>query len=240
VIRNKFFLPILSVFLFSSCVVHSDVTQEQEVATPISDLNVACANNTQSIEELKAENAKIRGELERLEHLIKQKEASIVANEEKNQENKINQEPAVVAATAAVAAKKNAATVVVPVPTSLDIDEQYKLAKKNHDQKNYAEAEKYYTAMVGSKSIWYDERARFFLGKMYVDSGDYKKAIITFQDFIDKYPNSKNTANAIYTQAEAFYALNQKQEAEVFYKDVIQRFPRTKEASLAKKRLKTL
>ena len=75
---------------------------------------------------------------------------------------------------------------------------------------------------------------------MYADSGQYKKAIIAFQEFADKYPKSKNIANAVYAQAESFLALNQKKEAEVFFKDVIQRFPRTKEASLARKRLKAL
>ena len=93
---------------------------------------------------------------------------------------------------------------------------------------------------MGSKSVWYDEKAMFFLGKMYADSGQYKKAIISFQEFIDKYPKSKNVANAIYAQAESFLALNQKKDAEVFFKDIVQRFPRTKEASLARKRLKAL
>ena len=75
---------------------------------------------------------------------------------------------------------------------------------------------------------------------MYADSGQHKKAIIAFQDFADKYPKSKNIANAVYAQAESFLAMGQKNDAEVFFKDVIQRFPKTKEASLAKKRLKTL
>jgi len=216
------------------------VKQEQETPTAINDLQVACANNAQSIEELKAENAKIKGELEKLSYLIEQGTTATnkanLAEAQKVQDVKLGQEPP--------------ANMIVPAPivvstetkktTTLDIDEQYKLARKNHEQKNYAEAEKYYTAMIGSKSAWFDEKARFFLGKMYADAGDHKKAIITFQDFVDKYPKSKNIANAVYAQAESFLALNQKQEATVFFKDVIQRFPRAKEATLAKQRLKSL
>jgi TolA-binding protein len=57
---------------------------------------------------------------------------------------------------------------------------------------------------------------------------------------VDKYPKSKNIANAVYAQAECFMSLDQKAEAQVFFKDVIQRFPRAKEATLAKQRLKSL
>ncbi len=222
--RNK--LPILILpLLLTGCVAHTSsigIKQEQDVSTTISELQVAVANNAQSIEDLKLENAKMRGDIEKLEYQIKQNEAAMaknkIAEEEQVEDNKLDQE----------------------VIGNIDIDEQYKLARKHHDQNDYAEAEKYYKAIVGSKSVWYDEKAMFFLGKMYADSGQYKKAIISFQEFIDKYPKSKNVANAIYAQAESFLALNQKKDAEVFFKDIVQRFPRTKEASLARKRLKAL
>lgn len=223
------------IFVLSGCVFNStQVKQEQETPTAINDLQVICANNAQSIEELKAENAKIKGELEKLSYLLEQKTVATnkanIAEAQKVQDVKLEQEASTVVAPAPIVAKVE----------TLDIDEQYKLARKNHEQKNYAEAEKHYLAMIGSKSLWFDEKARFFLGKMYADSGDNKKAIITFQDFVDKYPKSKNIANAVYAQADCFMALNQKQEAQVFFKDVIQRFPRAKEASLAKQRLKSL
>jgi len=230
-----------SLLFFPACLFNSpNVKQEQEAPTAISDAQVTCANNAQSIEELKTENAKIKGELERLSHLLEQRDLATnkanIAEAQKVQDVNLEQEPS--------APLPTPAPVVAEAETkkveTLDIDEQYKLARKNHEHKNYAEAEKYYTGMIGNKSTWFDEKARFFLGKMYADSGDHKKAIITFQEFIDKYPKSKNIANAVYSQADSFMALGQKQEAQVFFKDVMQRFPRTKEASLAKQRLKHL
>ena len=227
-------LPLLSGCVFNS----TQVKQEQETPTAISDAQITCANNAQSIEELKAENAKIRGELEKLTYLVEQRAATTnnanVAESQKMQDVKLEQEAPTSPAPAT-------APVAAPTPTiTSDIDELYKLARKNHEQKKYAEAEKYYNAMIGGKSAWFDEKARFFLGKMYTDQGEYKKAIITFQDFADKYPKSKNIANAVYAQADCFIALDQKQEAKVFFNDVIQRFPRTKEATQAKQRLKSL
>jgi len=263
VIKNNhklnFGAGLLLTFLFYGCIASTDVKTEQETPTVINDLQVACANNAQNIEELKAENAKIRGEMEKLEHSIKQYEAALNKNNivaaEKEQAGNLSQEvtanasttvgtPAATGAPAAASTAPTAATtaavVTAAAATTNDIDERYKLARKNHEQKNYEIAEKYYTSMIGTKSSWSDEKSRFFLGKMYVEWGQYKKAIIALQDFADKYPKSRNIANAVYAQAESFLALNQKKEAEVFLKDVIQRFPRTEEAKLARKRLQSI
>ena len=224
---------------FFGCVVSSDIKREDDVSTTISNTQVETANNTQSIEELKAENSKIKGELEKLTYIVKQQETlmntkftELTAAINKNNVASAEQTAAITAG--AVNSEENKKL------ENIDIDERYKLARKNHDQKNYAEAERYYASMVGTKSAWYDERARFFLGKVYLDSAQYKKAIISFQDFVEKYPKSKNIANAVYAQAESFLAIEQKKEAEVFLNDVVQRFPRSKEASLARKRLKSL
>ena len=238
---NTKLIPVSLMLLLSGCVFNSgQVKQEQEsptavAPTAISALQVACANNAQSIEELKLENAKIKGELEKLSHLLEQRDEAKVEDV-----SVTTQTPATTPTTAVAASAVVAATAETKKAETTDVDELYKLARKNHEQKNYTEAEKYYTAMLGSKSTWFDEKARYFLGKMYSDAGDNKKAIITFQDFVDKYPKSKNVANAVYAQAECFIALNQKQEAVVFLKDIVQRFPKTTEAKLAKQRLKSL
>ena len=122
----------------------------------------------------------------------------------------------------------------------ISLDKRYKAAKKLEQEKNYQEAEKYYVSMVGIPSKWYDERARFFLGSMYYDMDKRQEAIVALQDFIDKYPSSKNVPKAILIQADSFVALNQKSNAQVFYKDLITRFPKTKEAEKAKTSLKKL
>ena len=122
----------------------------------------------------------------------------------------------------------------------MSLDQRYKTAKKLEQEKKYDEAEKYYTSMVGIPSKWYDERARFFLGSMYYDMNKKQESIVTLQDFIDKYPNSKSVPKAILLQADSFVALSQKSNAEIFYKDLITRFPKTKEAEKAKSSLKKI
>ena len=94
--------------------------------------------------------------------------------------------------------------------------------------------------MIGIPSKWYDEKARFLLGSMYYDMNKKQEAIVTLQDFIDKYPGSKSVPKAMLIQAESFVALNQKSNAEIFYKDLITKFPNTKEAEKARTSLKKL
>lgn len=202
------------------------VQSSPDNTTIVNDLQLISANNATAIEDLRIDYEKLKGHIEKLEHRLKQLEEPVV----------VTPVPAPVPVP-----------VIIPEPVvvdealqDIDIDDRYKNARAEHENKNYIEAEKYYKSMIGSKSSWYDERARFFLGKMYSDSGEYKKSIVTLQDFIDTYPKSKNIANALYAQAESFEKMKQKKEAEVFYKDLIQRFPNTKEAKQAKDRLKVL
>ena len=205
---------------------------------------MATANNAQSIEDLKTDVAKLHGDIERLEHLIKQDQATAAA--------------AVTVATAAATAEASAAettTAKASTPEApaaavtekhepaknIDIDEQYKLARKAHEQKNYEEAEKYYTGIIGSQSVWYDERARFFLGKMYADSGQHKKAIIAFQDFADKYPKSKeHRQRRVRPGGNRSLRWDKKRTQRYSLRTSFELFPKRKEAALAKKRLKTL
>ena len=124
--------------------------------------------------------------------------------------------------------------------SKISLDQRYKTAKKLEQERKYDEAEKYYTSMVGIPSKWYDEKARFFLGSMYYDMNKRQEAIVALQDFIDKYPSSRNVPKAILIQADSFVALDQKSNAQIFYKDLITRFPKTKEAEKAKTSLKKL
>jgi len=232
---RPFWIFFIFAVLFSSCITTGSVKKEEETATQISDLQALSASNTQSIDELKAENERVKGEIEKLNYLLKQHEAAL------NALNKHGSPAAApVAAEAATAEAVVASTATDDELKDVDIDTKYKTARKLHEEKKYEEAEKYYLSMVGTRSVWYDERVRFFLGTMYYENANYKQSVLTLQDFIDKYPKSRNVSTAIYTQAESFIQMDQKKDAKVFLNDLISRFPKSKEAEKAKKRLKGL
>ncbi|MFH1222732.1 MAG: tetratricopeptide repeat protein [Pseudomonadota bacterium] len=227
--RSMFpYIYVLSLVVISSCVTMGDSRKEDDVSTQISNLQAISASNAQSIEELKAENEKLKGEIEKLHHILGQQVTA---------QQSTTVQPATAQAAQAGAAVVDMAVAAASLPENMDVDEKYKTARKFHEEKKYDEAEKYYASIVGSKSTWYDERARFFLGSLYYEKENYKQSVVTLQDLIDQYPKSKNISTAIYIQAECFYQMKQHKEAEVFFKDLVSRFPNSKEAAKAKQRL---
>jgi len=75
--------------------------------------------------------------------------------------------------------------------------------------------------------------ARGWIGEAFFSSGDYKRAIKEFQNFIDKNPRDPNVPNAILKQADAFYELGMLDEAKTFYQKLIQSYSTTSAAKKA-------
>ncbi len=214
-----------------SCVTMGETrSTSDEIRTSIDELRLSSTNNTQSIEELRAENDKLKGEIEKLNFTIKQLEISF-DEKLKTQAHKEVAKPNLEKETKT---EIEADTDIA----SIDIDKRYKTARKFHDEKNYVEAERYYASMQNSPSKWYEERAMYYMGIMYYDNKEYGKSVVALQEFIDKYPGSKNVPSAIYTQGESLLALDRADEAKLFFEDLITKFPRSNEAKEAKKRLK--
>lgn len=230
-----FILSLLACLMFCSpsCVTMGETrSASDEIRTSIDELRLSSTNNAQAIEELRAENDKLKGEIEKLNFTIKQLETSL----DERLKTQVNKE--VVKPTLEQETKTAVATVAEADIASIDIDKRYKTARKFHDEKNYVEAEKYYASMKDSPSKWYEERAMYYMGIMYNDNKEYGKSVVALQEFIDKYPNSKNVPSAIYVQGESLLALDRADEAKLFFEDLITRFPKSNEAKEAKKRLK--
>ncbi len=66
---------------------------------------------------------------------------------------------------------------------------------------------------------------------------DYSGAVLRFQEVIDRHSKSVWAAYAMYRQGECFEAQGQKDNARLFWEDVVRLWPDTKAARLAKKKL---
>ena len=76
--------------------------------------------------------------------------------------------------------------------------------------------------------------ARYPLAETYYNEGDFKKAILLFEEVVSKHPTSQWAPWAMVRQGECFDKLGQRANAELFWQDVIDRYPRTKAAKEAK------
>jgi TolA-binding protein len=69
---------------------------------------------------------------------------------------------------------------------------------------------------------------------------DWKKAILSYQKYRDENGKGKNFAEATYKIGVSFQELGKRDEAKAFYEEVLEKFPKSKTASKAQYRLKTL
>lgn len=69
---------------------------------------------------------------------------------------------------------------------------------------------------------------------------EWKSAILSYQSYRDANPKGKNYADATYKIGVSFQELKMKDEAKVFFEEVVQKFPKSPSARKAKFRLSQL
>lgn len=77
-------------------------------------------------------------------------------------------------------------------------------------------------------------------GDVYLDQKDWKKAILQYQNYRDKFPKGKRIAEATYKIGVGFQELGLKDDAKSFYDEVIEKYPQSLEAKKSKQRLKSI
>lgn len=76
--------------------------------------------------------------------------------------------------------------------------------------------------------------AAYRLAETWFNQGDYKKAILKFEDVVTGHGSSQWAPWAMVRQGECFKLLGKTAEAELFWQDVVDRYPKTKAAKEAK------
>jgi tol-pal system protein YbgF len=84
------------------------------------------------------------------------------------------------------------------------------------------------------------DNAQFWVGECYMALGKYEQAILAYQDVMKKYSKGNKVPGSMLRQAIAFYEIKDKTSAKLLLKKLIKRYPKSKEAAIAKKKLKTI
>ncbi len=79
--------------------------------------------------------------------------------------------------------------------------------------------------------------AQFWIGETYYQKRDFEKAILEYEKAITKFPESGKIPAALFKQALAFLELGDKKNARNLFKKVIDRYPHSEQAEMAKKKL---
>lgn len=137
------------------------------------------------------------------------------------------------------------------ITTSLSSQEteQYKMspselfeeAKKQFDNKNYTEAVEGFNLYIKSAPQGVNiEEAYLYLAKSNLELKDYQQAALNAATLLDKYPDSKLTAQTRLVYAKSIVPLDKKDEAVMYLKSIVQDFKNTDFAKEAKDLLKAI
>ncbi len=84
------------------------------------------------------------------------------------------------------------------------------------------------------------DNARFWIADSYYRDKWYEKAILEYQKVIEKYPKGNKVPAALLKQGFSFANLGEKANARLLLKELIQKYPDSHEAKIAKDKLKII
>lgn len=84
------------------------------------------------------------------------------------------------------------------------------------------------------------DNAQFWIGETYYLKKDFEKAILEYEKAIAKYPEGDKIPAALFKQALAFLELGDKGNARNLLRRLIERYPQSDQAEMAKKKLETI
>ena len=117
----------------------------------------------------------------------------------------------------------------------------YKVAYETYQKGDVEGARKKFEAFLKQyPNTELSGHAQFWIGETYYQKKDYEKAILEYEKAITKYPEGSKVPAALYKQGLAFLELGDKTSARNLFKRVIERFPRSEQAEMAKKRLEAM
>jgi tol-pal system protein YbgF len=124
--------------------------------------------------------------------------------------------------------------------SSAGVKNLYKDAYETYQKKDLDGARKKFEAFLKQyPNTELSGNAQFWMGEIYYQKKDFEKAILEYEKTITKYPETDKVPAALYKQALAFQELGDKKNARNLLKRVIERFPRSKQAEMARKKLET-
>lgn len=86
----------------------------------------------------------------------------------------------------------------------------------------------------------YSDNAQFGIGEAYYKEKKYEEAILEYEEVVKKFPQGNKLPDAMLKQAFSFIALNDGNSAKLLLQKIIERFPASEQAEIARAKLKSL
>lgn len=115
----------------------------------------------------------------------------------------------------------------------------YERAREFFDQGKFAQARDIFQELLNKypKSDQADN-AQFWIGETYYREKWFEKAILEYQRVIDAYPRGNKVPSALLKQGMAFEELGDAENAQLLFKELVAKFPKSGEARVAADKIK--
>ena len=111
-------------------------------------------------------------------------------------------------------------------------------AKSLYGDGKYQEAAEKLAIYLKSPKVKNQEDAIFLRGECFYQLKQYKKAVVEYSHFPEKFTHSPILPDALYKIGLSFEAMGLKEDAKGFYQELVEKFPKSALAKKARKKLK--
>lgn len=181
-----------------------------------------------ALEEMRAELARLGGKVEELEHDKKTQQESR-EEEQKKLQSRIDELEKQL--------KEKEETEKGPIIPSGKT--AFQAGKEAFSGAKYDEAIEFFSVFLDQPNQKEKElaEATYLRGDSFFRNKEFKKAIVDFSRFPETFQKSNFHSKALLKLAQSFEALEMKDDANAFYQELVDKFPKTAEGMLAKKKL---
>ncbi len=137
--------------------------------------------------------------------------------------------------------EKESETEEAKTPEIKDPAKAYEAAYASFKNKKYKEArEKFETFLKEFPKDKLAGNAQFWIAETYYAEEDYAGAIVEYDALLKNYPNSEKAPAALLKQGYSFIEMGDKKATRGIFEQLKEKYPKSKEAALAKKKLEEM
>jgi tol-pal system protein YbgF len=125
------------------------------------------------------------------------------------------------------------------ISTILDPEEPYAAAYNIYKENRYeASRDAFKKFLQQFPQTEYSDNAQFWIGESYYKEENYEEAILAYEEAIKKYPQGNKVPDALLKQALCFRALGDKTSSKIIFQKVIEQYPESPQAEIARNEVK--
>jgi len=233
--KNRFFYAVVLIsitFSLTSCLkTRAQLREDSDI--PVSPAQEVHFQSQYVLDEIKSEFTRLEG---RVEDLEREQKSSASKNNWAEDFKKL--EARVVQVEQQLSTLQEALKKAQEESTLMAPMEILKKAQSQFQDGDYETAADTFGLYLKSPKAVKIEEATYFRGECYYRLKQYKKAIVEYSKFPEKFTHSKRMPEVLYKIAFSFEAMQMHEDAKGFYQEVVEKFPKSDEAKKARKKLK--